>query len=283
LELPTNQVVTRHITVPSKATEFLQGIVRNQIDRISPWPQDQAAYGFEACLKQDDAASLDVRVSITSRTNIDAVQAEISSLGLRLDQIVSVSNEASQQPITLWTRAAAELPKERIRMRHFLAAGIAGCVLLSAVISGWAFMSAASIRDQNDDLENHAKKFERQLHGARSDVTGSLSDPLERAWSAKQSASTMVILLEGISQALPDTAYLTNLEFERTRVRLIGVAPDPPSLIAPLEQSGYLSDVHFFAPMTRGADPAQFRFNIEAQVKPGLDLKRRVSDADPRP
>jgi general secretion pathway protein L len=81
-----------------------------------------------------------------------------------------------------------------------------------------------------------------------------------------------VIVLEVLSRALPDAAYLTELHLDNTTVRIIGLASDVPSLIAPLEHSGHLTGVHFFAPTTRGPDGSLFRFNIEARVVPRLEI-----------
>src|SRR5262245_48094136 len=48
LELPPGEVAVRRLNIPAPAREFLPGIVRNQIERLSPWHIDDVAYGFEA-------------------------------------------------------------------------------------------------------------------------------------------------------------------------------------------------------------------------------------------
>src|SRR5262249_31085950 len=45
-QLPADMVVARRIAVPVQAREFLPGIIRNQIERLSPWHADQVVYGF---------------------------------------------------------------------------------------------------------------------------------------------------------------------------------------------------------------------------------------------
>jgi general secretion pathway protein L len=84
-----------------------------------------------------------------------------------------------------------------------------------------------------------------------------------------------VVLLDAVSSALPETAYLTELNLQGTTLRLIGQASDAPSLIGLLEASGHLTDVRFFAPTTRSADGVRFRFHIEARVQPRLELAAR--------
>src|SRR5262249_6069865 len=71
-ELPSGELVAQYISVPAQARDFVAGIIRNQIDRLSPWPRDQIAYGFEATPSADDPATLDVCVLITSRQAVDA-------------------------------------------------------------------------------------------------------------------------------------------------------------------------------------------------------------------
>ena len=67
-ELPADKIVTRRANVPARSREFLAGLVHNQIELLSPWPADQAVYGFDAELSGENAVNLDVRMLITPRT-----------------------------------------------------------------------------------------------------------------------------------------------------------------------------------------------------------------------
>lgn len=271
LELPPEKAVARRISVPAKAREFLPGIIRNQIDRLSPWQADEAVYGFAAEASPEDAATLDVRIMITSRAVTEAARTELSAIGLAADRIV-VHGGAPAPPVALWSRLA-DAPREgRDRARRLIGVAIAGCAGVSMALTVWALISAASIRDASDDLEVRTRTLERQLHAGVSAAASAAHNPEESAWIAKQTAPSVVVLLEALSRALPDTAHLTDLQLERGTVRMMGLAADAPSLIAPLEQSGHFTGVHFFAPTTRGADASLYRFHIEAKVEPRLDL-----------
>ena len=96
--------------------------------------------------------------------------------------------------------------------------------------------------------------------------------PAERAWVLKETAPSGVIVLETLSRALPDTAYVTELSLQKSAVRIVGLTSDAPSLIAPLEHDGQFADVRFFAPTTRGPDGRLFWFHIEAQVEPHIGV-----------
>src|SRR3954470_3084723 len=68
LALSADKIVTRHLNVPAQAREFLAGIVRNQIERLSPWPAGDVMHGFYA--NAEDSGSLDILVLMTSRASI---------------------------------------------------------------------------------------------------------------------------------------------------------------------------------------------------------------------
>jgi general secretion pathway protein L len=114
--------------------------------------------------------------------------------------------------------------------------------------------------------------LQRQVQGGRTPSLAASSPPAERAWFLKETSVSSVILLEALSRALPESGYLTEIRLENATLRMIGLSDDAPGLLAPLEQSGHLTGVHFFAPTTRGPDGKSFRFSIEAHVEPRSKL-----------
>jgi general secretion pathway protein L len=273
LELPTDKIVMRRISVPAQAREFLPGIVRNQVERLSPWPVDQTVYGFDAAVSQEDSAALDVRVFISSHAAVNGARDELDAIGLPPDRIVARQDgPQGGAPVALWSRLA-DVPRETVeRTRRQIAVAIAAFAMFSVGLSLWAFFSAASLRSESDELAARAKTLQRQVQGSRTPQVIASLPPAERAWAWKEIAPSTVIVLEVLSRALPDAAYLTELRLDNSTLRMIGLTSDAPSLIAPLERSGHLTAVHFFAPTTRGPDGTLFKFNIEAQVVPRLEI-----------
>ena len=272
-QLPTDKLVLRRISVPARAREFLPGIVRNQVERLSPWPAEQTVYGFNAEASQEDAATLDVCVFIASRAAVGSARDELGAIGLAPDRIVARTADVPTAPsVALWSRLA-DVPHETVERTHRqIGVAIVAIFLLSVGLSVWAFWSASSLRGESEELSARARTLQRQLQGSRTPQAVASLPPAERAWAWKESVPSTVIVLEVLSRALPDAAYLTELHLDNATVRIIGLASDVPSLIAPLEHSGHLTGVHFFAPTTRGPDGSLFRFNIEARVVPRLEI-----------
>jgi general secretion pathway protein L len=271
-EIPPAALVRRRLTVPSQARDVLPGIVRNQMERLSPWPLAAALYGFDAPTGVGDGKNLEVRILIAAKKTADALLEEAETFGLRPDRLVARRDgDTSDSYCTLWSRVGAA-DSRRASAPRAIAAALSGIVLLSALVTGWAALSTAGLYAERDELATRADTLRRHDRGSGGKEAAALKDPAQRAWAMKETAPVSVFVLEALTKALPDSAYVTELTFARGVLRVTGLASDPPSLIAALEHSGEFSGVHFFAATTRDADSGLYRFNIEAQTAPRLTL-----------
>jgi general secretion pathway protein L len=273
LEIPSEDVAVRRIAVPAQAREFIAGIVCNQIDRLSPWHSDQAVYGFETDIDAEDSATLNVRVLITSRARIDATREEIAAIGLSVDRVVASCGDAgSAKPVALWSRLVDVSPEYRTRTHRNIGIGIATTIAACIAFGVWAVISAGWIRSMSEDVAVRIDTLKRQLQSPVTLHSAASLPPNEREWYDKETSPSVVVVIEALSRALPDTAYLTELSLQSTTLRIVGLTSDAPPLIASLEHSGSLSSVHFFAPTTREPDGNHFKFHIEGRVEPHVNL-----------
>jgi general secretion pathway protein L len=275
LEFPADKVVRRDITVPAGAEKFLSGVIRNQIERLSPWPPGNVLYGFNSKTSGENASVVDVRILMASRTHIDASRHHLAALGVRVDRIVANNSTAETADkavgsVTLWSRLTSASGDRLESTSRLIGIGIGVTVGVSMCLSLWAFVSTGLVRDESESIAARAKALQRQVQGGR--TLSSAAPPAERAWFFKETSVSSVILLEALSRALPQSAYLTEIRLENATLRMTGLADDAPGLLGPLEQSGHLTGVHFFAPTTRGPDGKSFRFSIEAHVEPRFKL-----------
>jgi general secretion pathway protein L len=277
LEFPTDKVVTRQITVPGQARKFLAGVIRNQIERLSPWPANAVVYGFAVDAADSEAANVNVRILMASRADIDLAAQDLAVLGLSVDRIVARGSDTEAAgdpagPVTLWSRLADTSPHRLGRAARAISIGIAAAVTAFILLSSWAFVSAASIQSDSEDIAARSRTLQRDMQAGRTASSTASSPPAERAWNLKDLSTSSVVLIEALSRALPDSAYLSEIQLEKERLRITGLADDAPALLAPLQRSGYVTDVHFFAPTTRGPDGRSFRFSIEAHVEPRIKI-----------
>ena len=74
--------------------------------------------------------------------------------------------------------------------------------------------------------------------------------------------------LDALSQVLPDHTYVLELHLAGSKLQIVGITRDAPSLIPLIEQSPHFTRATFYAPTTRApSDPGE-RFHIETRVEP---------------
>jgi len=263
--------------VPAQARKFLAGVIRNQIERLSPWPANDVVYGFAAEAGAGDAAAVGVRIVMAARSDVDAARHDLAALGLEVDRVVArdADSEAIDEvagSVTLWSRLADPSRDSVGGVARKIGVGIAASVTASVALSLWALASAASIRDESEGMAARSKVLQKQVQTGRTASSIASMPPAERAWVSKEMSTSSVIVMEALSRALPDSAYVTEIRLEKESLRIVGLADDAPGLLAPLEKSKHMTDVRFFAPMARGPDGKRFRFSIEARVEPHIKI-----------
>ena len=274
-ELPVGKLVMRRIAVPSQARKFLSGVVRNQIEHLSPWPVNGVVYGFATEAGATDAG-IEVRVLMSSRTDIEAARQQLAAHGLSVDRIVArgldTEGEEKTEPVTLWSRLADTSPDRLGNAVRTIGVGIAASVTMSLVLGLWALASTASIRNESEDFAARSKALQRQMQAAGTASSLASAPPAVRVWLLKTMSVSSVILIEALSRALPESAYVNEIRLEKDSLRIMGLAEDAPALLAPLERSEHVTNVHFIAPTARGPDGRLFRFSIEAHVEPRIKI-----------
>jgi len=267
LVMRSNQFLFRPLELPKRATEFLDGIVRAQIDRLTPWSPADAVFGWT---QPADASNerISLTVVATARARLTPYLRALAELGAN-SIVVSAHPQggpAGAAPIKVFEQGArGALDVARVR-RALLAA-----LAVTSVTAGVA-VSAAQIL--GDDLETKQRDLTRRiaerrvaLVRGREAVGGSTAAQraLERR---KHETPASVMVLEALSQILPDHTYVTELRVEGDKLQIIGISREAPSLIRLLEQSPHFTRATFFAPTTRSPGDTGERFHIEAHIKP---------------
>jgi general secretion pathway protein L len=261
LMLQPGRFVFRPLELPQRASEFLGGIVRAQIDRLTPWSAEEAAFGWTQPKTLAGDRML-VTVAATSRALIVPLVAGLSAYGPKI--VRALTQPPDSAPVEVWNYApGGALDLRRVR---FALATVLFLMVLGAAGSFGALVFIG------DDLDAQRFEITRRIADKRASAligreglgnTGVAA--LERR---KREVPSSVIVIEALSQILPDHTYLTELRVIGDRVQIVGVSRDAPALIRLIEQSSHFTRATFFAPTTRSPGEPGEHFNIEARIEP---------------
>jgi general secretion pathway protein L len=262
--LRPSRFLFRPLELPKRAVEFLDGIVRSQIDRLTPWTSAEAVFGWTP---PADAPGdrIELTIAATARALVAPYVQAIADLGVASVAVLTVPAGAAPDAAPLRVceqHARGVLEIDRIRqalMALLLVSGLAA--------AGTTLYSVYRLDSLNAEMKDKDEKIDARRKAMRTgpEATMSAQRLLERR---KQTTPSTVIVLEALSQILPDHTYVTELRIEGDKLQVAGVTRDAAALIALIEQSPHFSHAAFYAPTTRTpGDPGE-RFHVEAHIKP---------------
>jgi general secretion pathway protein L len=268
LVLQSGRFLFQPLELPSRAADFLQGIVRTQIDRLTPWNVGEVAFGWTKP-SPGEHDRIVITVAATATAAVQPYVQTMVGLGARSVAIFACAppDAAESFPIKVWEESARdETALARVRYALTMALAITG--IMAGIATAASAIIGANLDAQQDKLANQTASIRARMAALRpvaSDAKVSARAALERR---KQEAPSIVIILDTLSRILPDNSYVTELRVEGNKLRLLGHTSDAPSLIGLIEQSGRFANATFFAPTTRLTAGAGERFHIEATILP---------------
>jgi general secretion pathway protein L len=260
-------VLFRSLDFPRQAVDFLDGMIRTQIDRLTPWTADDVVFGWSP-----PSAIPNERVQLTlAATSKQEIQPLVQlATGVAAASIAGYAEHPAaggapekikvfDQPLRGAVGWSADVP--RILRAVLLSAGLAAAASLIAT----SYIGSA--------LDSEQQQLTRRISQRRAalrlnpNADGSALSLLAKR---KQTSPSSVVVLEALSQALPDSTYVTELRIEGDKVQVVGMTQDAPSLIRLMERSPQFARATFFAPTTRAQNDPGERFHIEAHITPSF-------------
>jgi general secretion pathway protein L len=264
LILARRRFVFRSLELPQQAADFLDAIVRSQIDRLTPWNPSQAVFGCGAPTETSNGR-IGVVVAATARSSVMAFIVALETLKPNSIIVSAASDDPDGEARTIVYSQQTHRELSMRRMRRFLiAAPAAAGITAVAAFATWIFVGA--------DLEASRARVSQQMAERRvallSGRPGVFEETAAKLAQKKRESAATVIVLESLSQALPDDTYLTELRVADGKLEISGVTREAASLIQIIEQTDQFKNATFFAPTTRAPLEVGEQFHIEAQIVP---------------
>jgi general secretion pathway protein L len=264
--LNPGKILFRSLDFPKRAVEFLDGMIRAQIDRLTPWTPNDAVFGWSppSDIPNERIALI---LAATSKNKIQPLVQLAGNLGAASVSVFAEPPPGEGAPARLKVLETSlhgtigrGLDVPRILRITLLCGGLAAAASLLLA----AYVGNVLDAEQQQLLHRIAER-RASLRLGQNAGGGSAQSLLAKR---KQTTPSSVMVLEAISRALPDSTYVTELRIEGDKVQVVGISQDAPSLIRLIEQSPQFSRATFFAPTTRAqSDPGE-RFHIEVHITP---------------
>lgn len=261
--LRSDDVMNRLLDFPSRAGDFLDGMIRAQIDRLTPWTVNEAVFGWSAPTKATDDR-IEVAFAATSKLKVKPL--------CQLAQALDAASVAVYVLVSAGGGSPARIALLDEPLRSVIGPNVNVPRLLRAILFSAGVAAAASLLigvylggSLQSDLSELQRRISQRRAALRLDAGGTGSG-LDLLAKRKQTTPSSVMVLEAISRALPDSTYVSELRIEGDKLQVVGMTQDAPSLIRLMEQSPQFTRATFFAPTTRAANESGERFHIEAHI-----------------
>ncbi|CAL75199.1 putative General secretion pathway protein L [Bradyrhizobium sp. ORS 278] len=267
--LRPDRFLSRPLDLPRRAVEFLDAMVRSQLDRLTPWTAQEAVFGNTApvTLSGDRIQTI---VIAAPRTRLDPlIRLAESWHAASVVLFAAASPALASQPVA---QDATRLIEQQLRgsrnvgrVSRLLTAGLVVATIAAALSLAAASILGGRLEAQQSMLSRGIAERRAAL---RLDLEGSDNAAARGLMRRKQETTANVLVLEALARVLPDNTYLTELRIEKDKLLIAGVTQDAPALVRLIEQSAHFTHATFSAPTTRSAEEAGERFRIEAGIKP---------------
>ena len=262
--LVPSRFVFRKLELPRGASQFLEGVVRSQIDRLTPWSASDAIFGWSSPV-DSGPDRIAIAVAATARALVAPIAQAL--VAARVDHIRMSTRAGDDGDLVIPVFAQQSDGEEgarRLRRGLVVGLGLSG-LTFAASLCAWVVVGAA-YETRFAELQNGIAERRAALLNQR----GSAAERTVQALQArKRTAPSAVMTLEALAKTLPDDTHLTELRIEDGKVQIVGLSGDAPALIRLIEQSRRFTRATFFAPTVRAPDGGE-TFHIEARIEPSF-------------
>ncbi len=264
LRLDSERFIFKSLDLPRQAASFLDGVVRAQIDRLTPWRAAEAMFG---CAAEPEPGSdrLTVVVAAARAATIEPTLAAFSALQPSALTVTTAdeTDGATARKISICERRPGYAERRR-RIKSALSATLALALVAAGLSQAASFYFGAQSASEIASLESRLAARRAAILKERRSV-----DDVEMAtlYAKKGATPANVLVLEALSRTLPDDTYLNELTIDAGKVELSGLTRDAPALVDVIERSHRFSHAAFTAPTTRAESGKGETFQIQARIE----------------
>ncbi len=251
----------RPLALPRRAADFLEGIIRAQIDRLTPWSAPDVAFGW---LRPPEAPGdrMTVTVAATARRLLAPYVDAVGRLGVDTVTIATPAPDLEATTIKVFEQKIKGAVDSR-RLARILSVVLFGLAGLCVVAIGLSMVMGGDLEARRDAINAKIAERRAALHRG-GDASSAAALALQQR---KHNQPPTVLVYDELSRILPDDTYLTEMHIQGDKLQIAGISHDAPELIRVLERSPSFTHATFSAPTTRSPSDSNQHFSIEAHIE----------------
>lgn len=281
LLLPHGSALRRGLALPAAAADRLREVLGFEIERQTPFRAPDVEYDARLLGRPGDG-QLQAELVVVPRATLEARLAALGPLAGTLTGVDVDGGDGEGLGVNL-------LPGAR---RHRRADPWLAWNLALAVVALVA--TAAGLWQVLDNRRAAADAFEAEVGQAAARARGAatqrqalvdLVDGMGFLESTRDARPTTVEVMDELARRLPDSTYLEKLSIEDTRILLIGLSSEAPSLVQRLEGSPLWRSPALAGALQPDPRSGRDRFTLTAElvVAPAPQQTREAARARSNP
>jgi general secretion pathway protein L len=233
--LAPSRFIFRSLELPQGARQFLEGVVRSQIDRLTPWSANEAAFGWS---EPTDAGNGQISITVAATARSLVAPIARAAMTARADQVRMATRIGEGQTLVIPVFAQDTGGGNGGQgLRRGLVAGLALSSLAFALSLGAWLVAGGGNDARMADLQSRIAERRSELMNRRGPAA---EEALKALQARKWATPSAVMTLEALTKTLPDDSHLTEFRIEGGKVQIAGTATDPPALIRLAVHPGYV-------------------------------------------
>jgi general secretion pathway protein L len=265
--LPAEELLVRTLDpLPAQSTPYLDGIVRHQLERLTPWRANDVLYSYHAAPAGPEDSRLIVTIAATARGLHQRRLEHLAILQPRnLRLVYRAALEGKDVVIGVTGNKGSVQRQQHMRSAIGWGAVALGTVSVLAIV----LLTLAWQRTEStlDAAEREIVDLRTKLAGTGPLVSRGDRD-VDAVFDRRLNTPFAVLALNALSASLPEDTWLTEFRVAEGHVRMTGVSRAVSRLVPVLEASPSFAEATFFAPTTRLPNSQGDRFHLDAKLVP---------------
>lgn len=276
LRLNANQGLVRTLKLPLVAEENLLQVVGFEMDRLTPFKNDQVYFDAKVSTRLTQERQLLAQVWITPRDRLDGLINDLSDWGWK----PALVDLEGSHPLGTYNLLPAKFRPAPNPWPGYINLSLSTIALI--LIAVLAVLPAFSSYRQIEGLEQEVRrvsKTAKEVEQLRQDAE-KLQQEARFLQHKKRTEPVVSDLLEELSRVIPENTWLNGLQYNEHKLVMQGQSPSASSLIELIEASPYFRNTSFVSPVTKDLASGLERFQIASEVLNGRFTENPHPPAD---